>query len=407
MKTPELRFTDKSGKIFPDWQIKCLGEISSIKRGASPRPISDKKWFSDESNIGWVRISDVTSSSKYLNTTEQFLSEEGVNRSRLVTKGNIIMSICATIGKPIYTNLDACIHDGFVVFEDLQIDHEYLYYYLSRIEKNWYRYGQPGSQVNLNSDIVSNESIAIPNIEEQKKIAAFLSSIDKKISLLLQKHQKLEDYKKGAMQSFFNREMRFKNNRNEPYPEWQSALIGDLFSDLKGATLSKDSIVENGANKCILYGELFTKYSEQITEVQSRTDSTGGIPSVAGDLLMPASTTTSAIDLAKASAILENNVLLGGDIIVLRPKKPCNSKYMAYYLTHGLKTELAKNAQGITIIHMYFSKIKDIQLCIPSIEEQNHIANFLSAIDEKILNSLKQLELTKQYRQGLLQQMFV
>jgi type I restriction enzyme S subunit len=122
---------------------------------------------------------------------------------------------------------------------------------------------------------------------------------------------------------------------------------------------------------------------------------------------MPSSTTTSAIDLAIASTVLEDGVLLGGDIIILRPKISCDSKFMAYFITHGIKNELAKNAQGITIIHMYFSKIKDVTLKMPCLEEQTKIADFLSAIDEKILNVKKQLELSKQYKQGLLQQMFV
>ena len=163
------------------WEIRKLGEIAEIKRGASPRPISSPRWFSSKSNVGWVRISDVTKSDKYLEKTEQYLSDEGISKSRLVQRDNLIMSICATIGKPIYTKFDVCIHDGFVVFQNLQIDKEYLYYYLDFIQLNWYKYGQPGTQVNLNSEIVSNETIAIPPPNEQMQIANFLSMIDQKI----------------------------------------------------------------------------------------------------------------------------------------------------------------------------------------------------------------------------------
>ena len=151
----QVRFNGRSN--FPNWEIKKLGEVAEIKRGASPRPITSPKWFSSKSNIGWVRISDVTKSNKYLEKTEQYLSDEGVLKSRLVAKNNLIMSICATIGKPIYTKFDVCIHDGFVVFQNLKINKEYLYYYLDLIQYNWYKYGQPGTQVNLNSEIVSNE----------------------------------------------------------------------------------------------------------------------------------------------------------------------------------------------------------------------------------------------------------
>ncbi len=178
----KVRFKDESGEEFPEWQIMKLGEIAQIKRGASPRPITDPIWFDSLSNIGWVRISDVTKSNKYLLKTEQYVSDKGVKKSRLVNSEKIIMSICATIGKPICTTFDVCIHDGFVVFESLSTNTDFLYYYLSFIEDNWQRYGQPGTQVNLNVDIVSNESINIPSLSEQIKISQFLANIDNKLT---------------------------------------------------------------------------------------------------------------------------------------------------------------------------------------------------------------------------------
>src|SRR5690625_407137 len=102
---------EKSNKVPRGWKIRKIKEISEVLRGASPRPISDPKWFSSESNIGWVRISDVTKSKKILGETEQYISKEGMSKSRLVKKDNIIMSIAATVGKPIYTVFDVCIND--------------------------------------------------------------------------------------------------------------------------------------------------------------------------------------------------------------------------------------------------------------------------------------------------------
>lgn len=182
----QIRFKADDGSEFGEWEDKIIGEIANIKRGASPRPITDAKWFDEESKVGWVRISDVSKSKKILVETEQYLSNEGIQKSRFIPKGNIIMSICATIGKPIYTGFDVCIHDGFVVFSELKAWHEYTYYYLEYIEKNWYQYGQPGTQVNLNSDIVSNEIFPFPCLEEQTKIANFLSAIDQKIEVVAQ-----------------------------------------------------------------------------------------------------------------------------------------------------------------------------------------------------------------------------
>ena len=199
----QLRFKADDGSEFGEWSNKTIGDVANIKRGASPRPINDSKWFDDSSSIGWVRISDVSKSKKYLLQTEQYLSTLGIQKSRLVPKGNLIMSICATIGKPIYTGFDVCIHDGFVVFSELQAIHEYAYYYLEYIEKNWYQYGQAGTQVNLNSDIVSNEAFPFPCLEEQTKIANFLSAIDQKIDVVSEQLEQAKLWKKGLLQQMF------------------------------------------------------------------------------------------------------------------------------------------------------------------------------------------------------------
>ena len=122
---------------------------------------------------------------------------------------------------------------------------------------------------------------------------------------------------------------------------------------------------------------------------------------------MPSSTTTSGIDLANASSLKEEGVLLGGDIIVLRFKESGNSDFFAYYLTHGVDKEIAEVTQGITIIHLYFKELKKLLVKVPSVAEQTKIANFLTAIDDKITQTKTQLAAVKQYKQGLLQQMFV
>jgi type I restriction enzyme S subunit len=117
------------------WELKTLGELSKVKRGASPRPINDPKWWGGD--IGWVRISDLTASTKFLNKTKDKLSNEGVQKSVRIKKGEVILSICATIGRPIIVNTEVCIHDGFVWFDKLseKVDREYFYYFLSKKEK--------------------------------------------------------------------------------------------------------------------------------------------------------------------------------------------------------------------------------------------------------------------------------
>ena len=183
------------------WEVKKLGEVATIVRGASPRPIEDTKWFDNQSPIGWVRISDVTKSKKVLTETTQKLSDLGVKNSRLVENGNLIMSICATVGRPILTTFDVCIHDGFVVFRNPQVEKEYLYYFLTFIEDNWSKSGQTGSQMNLNTTLINNTEIPFPkSSEEQTRIATIFSDMDAELSALEQKLEKYKKVKLGMMQ---------------------------------------------------------------------------------------------------------------------------------------------------------------------------------------------------------------
>jgi type I restriction enzyme S subunit len=191
------------------WEVKKLGEIAEIVRGASPRPIEEPKWFDENSKIGWVRISDVTKSKKVLLETTQKLSELGVKNSRLVENGNLIMSICATVGRPILTTFDVCIHDGFVVFRNPKIDKIYLYYYLSFIEKDWSKNGQTGSQMNLNTNLINETEIQFPSKKnEQIRIATILSDMDAEITGLEDKLSKYKQVKLGMMQELLTGRVR-------------------------------------------------------------------------------------------------------------------------------------------------------------------------------------------------------
>lgn len=191
------------------WEVKKLGDIATIVRGASPRPIENPIWFDEISGIGWVRISDVTKSKKTLKETTQKLSDLGVKNSRLVEKDNLIMSICATVGRPILTIFNVCIHDGFVVFKNPSVDKEYLYYFLTSIEDNWSRNGQTGSQMNLNTGLINNTEIPLPPTkEEQTRIAAILSEMDEEITILEENLEKAKQVKLGMMQELLTGRIR-------------------------------------------------------------------------------------------------------------------------------------------------------------------------------------------------------
>ena len=192
-----------------DWEVVRLGDIAEIKRGASPRPIQDPKWFDEDSKIHWIRISDINN--KYLCGTEQKLSKIGVEKSRYVPINSLIMSMCATLGRPAITKIETCIHDGFVCFYNLRASEEFLFYYLKLIEERWKFKGQLGSQSNLNTDIIKNLQIPLPPLAEQEKIAEILSEADNEITLLEQKLESLKSQKKGLMQKLLNGKVRVKS----------------------------------------------------------------------------------------------------------------------------------------------------------------------------------------------------
>ena len=195
-----------------EWEVKRLGELASIQRGALPRPIENPIWFDNNSPVGWVRISDVTKSGIFLEETMQKLSSLGVQNSRPVARGNLIMSICATVGRPIITAIDVCIHDGFVVFDNLRIDKHFLYYSLKFIENDWSKHGQTGSQMNLNTTLINCTQITVPPQEEQTAIATILSDMDADISQLEARRAKTSDVKQGMMQALLTGRIRLVSN---------------------------------------------------------------------------------------------------------------------------------------------------------------------------------------------------
>lgn len=167
-----------------DWKTCRLDELATIKRGASPRPIQDPRWFA-KSGHGWVRISDVTRSDRVLRKTTQYLSDEGRAASVEISPGDLIMSICATIGRPLFSSINACIHDGFVAFKNIRlerIDPDYLYHFLKMNEAHFDSLSQPGTQKNLNSKLVGGTEILLPPLDEQRRIVEVVRSADEAVA---------------------------------------------------------------------------------------------------------------------------------------------------------------------------------------------------------------------------------
>jgi type I restriction enzyme S subunit len=184
------------------WKHVTLGEIAEVSRGASPRPIASPRWFDESSSVGWVRISDVSRSDglTLMNTTQR-LSPDGIVRSRFLPAGTLIMSIAATVGVPIITGIDTCIHDGFVAIERLRgIDQMYLLYALKSLEGELRSAGQTGSQANVNTDIVKGIGIDLPSVAEQLQIGGALRDMDLELRSLRHRFDKTQAIKRGMIQ---------------------------------------------------------------------------------------------------------------------------------------------------------------------------------------------------------------
>ena len=183
--------------------------------------------------------------------------------------------------------------------------------------------------------------------------------------------------------------------------EWKETKLGKIAEITKGSGISKDRLSEYGS-PCILYGELYTKYkSEIINEVYSRTelDSSLLVKSKANDVIIPCSGET-AIDISTARCVPFNNILLGGDLNIIRLKNN-DGGFFAYQLNGTRKKDIARVAQGVSVVHLYGENLKHIRVYHPAIEEQKKITRLLSLIDERIATQNKIIEKLQSLIKGL------
>ena len=183
--------------------------------------------------------------------------------------------------------------------------------------------------------------------------------------------------------------------------EWKWHKLGDIANISKGFGISKDQISEKGQS-CILYGELYTKYkSEVIQTILSRTDINfpNLVKSKANDVIIPSSGET-AIDIATARCVPFSDVLLGGDLNIIRLEND-NGVFLSYQLNGVRKHDIAKIAQGISVVHLYGEGLKKLKIAICSNEEQKKIASFLYLIDERISTQNKIIEQYKSLIKGI------
>ncbi len=188
---------------------------------------------------------------------------------------------------------------------------------------------------------------------------------------------------------------------------WLQEQLGSVATFFKGKGLPKSALTPDGKRPCIHYGELFTVYPEVIGSVRSRTNLEEDVfLSVENDVLMPTSDVTPS-GLAKACCLNLHNVILGGDILVIRTdKRSINGEFLARYIRH-LERKVLQLVSGSTVFHLYASSMEKLVLSFPPEHaEQHKIAECLSSVDELIAAQARKVDLLKTHKKGLMQQLF-
>lgn len=188
------------------WEVKKLGEVCIIERGGSPRPIS--AFITNEDNgVNWIKIGDAEEGSMYINSTKEKIKPEGVKKSRMVHKGDFILSNSMSFGKPYILGVDGCIHDGWLVIRDINrvFDKSYLYYYLGSkfIYNEFKRLAVGGVVNNLNSELVRGVLVAIPPLNLQQLFAQKIEAIEKEKELIKQSIKETEILYLSRMNFYF------------------------------------------------------------------------------------------------------------------------------------------------------------------------------------------------------------
>ena len=350
---PKLRFPEFKG----DWNKKLIKEVLSIGSGRDYKHL-------EKGNV------PVFGTGGLMNYVNDFLYDgETVCIGR---KG--------TIDKPMYFDGKIWTVDTlFYTNKFINSTPKFIYNLFQRI--NWKEYNEASGVPSLSKSTIEKIEIKLPLIEEQTRIANFLSSVDEKLNLLKEKKALLEDYKKGIMQKIFNQEIRFKDDNGEDFEDWEEKSIGNILTIGSGRDY-----------KHLNYGNV-------------PVFGTGGLMTFVDSFLHQGET----VCIGRKGTI-DKPMYYNGDIWTVDTLFYTHTfiesiPKFVYYVFQSINWKQHNEASGVPSLSK--STIEQILINVPSVAEQTKIANFLSAIDEKIALVSNQIQDTQEYKKGLLQQMFV
>ena len=296
------------------------------------------------------------------------------------------------IASPLYTIFRSK-KDENIAFVENYFNSSYWHRYMKSVSNQGARH----DRLNLTDDDFMNMPIPQPSEKEQEKIAEILSCCDKVIEL----KEKIIDEKYRIKNLIIQNELKHTDCNDDTTGKY--IKLGTCVKFYKSKELPKEKIVDNGIYPCIHYGQLFRIYGSQIKNILSYTNENDEyFMSQKGDVLMPTSDVTPT-GLATASCIDLDDVILGGDILIIRPNKNIlNGNYLSYVISSERK-QILKLVTGVTVYHIYSSDMKNFKFWLPCIEKQENIVNKLSQCDREIELLKQELEQYKQLKKSLSQ----
>ncbi|WP_417303241.1 restriction endonuclease subunit S [Ellagibacter isourolithinifaciens] len=374
--TPEIRF---EGFIDP-WEQRKLGELCSV---AMCKRIF-KEQTTEQGDVPFYKIGT------FGGTPDAFISRELFDEYQRLYQfpkvGDILISAAGTIGRTIvYQGDPAYYQDSNIVWlqHDERLDNGFLLQFLDG--KNWSSLEGSTLKRLYNKDLLNTE-IAIPSPDEQHQIGSTFARLDDIITLHQRKYDKLCTVKKSMLDKMFPKpgetepEIRFEGFTDP----WEQRKLGELCTISKGHGYSKADIRDAGT-PLILYGRLYTQYEARIENVDTfAVEQEGSLLSKGNEVIVPASGET-AEDIAVASSVRRSGIIFGGDLNVVTPVSKLDPDYIALAITYSkAHDDLAKRAQGKSVVHVHGNDIAEVEIPYPSESEQKRISTVVLGLDSLI-----------------------
>ena len=405
MAVPKLRFKEFDG----DWFQSKIGEIFQVTSGSTPLR-SDNRFF-ENADIAWVKTTDLNNG--LIEKTEEKISQIALKETsvKILPKGTVFVAMYGGFNQIGRTGLlvheAACNQALSAIYPNEKIDSYFLLTFLNHKVDDWKNFAASSRKdPNITKSDVLAFPLKYPVKEEQTKIASFLSVVDEKISQLTQKHALLSQYKQGMMQKLFSQQIRFKADDGSEFGEWEEKTLGSLGVFKSGQGFPEKYQGGKTGVPFFKVSDMNTYGNEKRMVVANNYVDADSILEMKVKVILDES-----IIFAKVGAAvflerkrLATNFLIDNNMMAFTPDPKLNINFIKQFLD----TIKFSNFVQVGALPSYNAgDLAIIPIHIPCVVEQTKIANFLSAIDQKIDMVAQQIEQTKQWKKGLLQQMFI